>query len=253
MDTKTVIELKQLNNEFYKMNASSFSDSRQSGWPGWKAVLRAMEGLASCDKDKREEHPLKVLDIACGNLRFEKYIEESSLHKFQFTCIDSCSDLVIDKTHYEYSYYDIINSLIDCDSLYDSFGIFDAAVSFGFMHHIPSYELRLQFMHDAIDSVRTGGIVAVSLWQFMNNSTLAKKAYITTDQGQARYHFDLEKNDYLIGWNGSVDAFRYCHHFCKQEIQALCNDLESHANLVSQYESDGRDEHLNTYLIFQKC
>ncbi len=251
MDEKTIEQLKQLNNVFYEVNAASFSQSRQSGWPGWERVVSALNDLSLATCGNTHKSSLSLLDVACGNMRFEKYVEETSEFPFRFTCIDSCPDLASHASLYQYVSFDMIDALLAHKTLKDTFGLFDGAVSFGFMHHIPSFELRRQFLHELIGSVRSGGLVAVSMWQFMNNNTLAKKAYLTTSQGQARYHFDLEKHDYLIGWNGNTDTFRYCHHFCEEEIEHVCDLCAPYAQIIDRYQSDGRDGRLNAYLIMR--
>lgn len=66
MNQEVARKLCALNNEFYRVQAASFSDSRHAGWPGWQQVL-ALAAPAF-------EHSAKVIDMACGNLRFEKYL-----------------------------------------------------------------------------------------------------------------------------------------------------------------------------------
>ena len=56
--------------ECYRANAESFSQTRQSPWQGWVRLLEVM-GLAA------EQKPLRVLDLACGNLRFERYMADA--------------------------------------------------------------------------------------------------------------------------------------------------------------------------------
>ena len=62
---------------------------------------------------------------------------------------------------------------------------FDIAVSFGFMHHIPTQQLRLKALQKLIDAVRPGGLIAVSFWEFLNNEKLAEKAELTHQQALA--------------------------------------------------------------------
>ena len=58
----------QLNNTFYREHSASFSDTRQAPWPGW---VRTMDiALGQLDV-ATIEHPVRVFDLACGNMRFE--------------------------------------------------------------------------------------------------------------------------------------------------------------------------------------
>ena len=56
----------QLNNTFYREHSASFSDTRQAPWPGW---VRTMDiALGQLDV-ATIEHPVRVFDLACGNIR----------------------------------------------------------------------------------------------------------------------------------------------------------------------------------------
>ena len=60
----------QLNNTFYREHSASFSDTRQAPWPGW---VRTMDiALGQLDV-ATIEHPVRVFDLACGNMRFENF------------------------------------------------------------------------------------------------------------------------------------------------------------------------------------
>ena len=76
MDLTTAHELIELNNRFYTEHAASFSATRSAPWEGWNHAAelltqlrwpRAHNGGASC-------HSPLVLDLACGNLRFERFL-----------------------------------------------------------------------------------------------------------------------------------------------------------------------------------
>ena len=66
MDTKFAQMLCQLNNDFYRDQAVSFSDTRHAKWPGWERCLKAVSSVFL------DQSNSVVLDVACGNLRFEK-------------------------------------------------------------------------------------------------------------------------------------------------------------------------------------
>ena len=48
----------KLNKDFYESNASGFSVTRQTAWPGWLQILPFV---------KQNDH---ILDLGCGNGRF---------------------------------------------------------------------------------------------------------------------------------------------------------------------------------------
>lgn len=93
MDVVFAEKLSELNNDFYRNQAVSFSDTRHAKWPGWERCLDEVRAAY------RDEQALRVLDIACGNLRFEeylaKYCEELSVNWQVFVnALDACDDLI---------------------------------------------------------------------------------------------------------------------------------------------------------------
>lgn len=82
------LRLCALTGEFYRANAESFSQTRQSPWQGWVRLLEVM-GLAA------EREPLCVLDLACGNLRFERYLADALPNRMlSGYAVDNCDPLV---------------------------------------------------------------------------------------------------------------------------------------------------------------
>ena len=133
---------------------------------------------------------------------------------------------------------------------------FPVIVSFGFLHHIPSYRLRVRFVRELLAAAQPGGLVFLSFWRFGEDARLLSKAR----QGRAAavrqlpvVEAELEENDYLLGWQETSGAFRYCHHFSEQELRRLqCEVLEgSSACLLASFDADGKSGNLNRYLVFR--
>ena len=51
----------------------------------------------------------------------------------------------------------------------------DISVSFGFMHHVPLPEWRVQLLNSLIEATKPGGFVCVSFWEFLADEGLAAK------------------------------------------------------------------------------
>lgn len=66
----------QLNNTFYREHSASFSDTRQAPWPGW---VRTMDIALGQLNAATIEHPVRVFDLACGNMRFENFAAGGAL------------------------------------------------------------------------------------------------------------------------------------------------------------------------------
>lgn len=250
MDNVTVHKLKTATSNFYEVHAQSFSETRQSPWNGWKKVALFLDSLP--------QKKLRIFDYACGNFRLERFLANAINKDTEFGCFDNCLSLSTNiPDDAQFIECDMIDCLCnnDFEKVLESLPKADCACSFGFMHHIPSYKLRLKFLKHLISSVKPGGYVIVSFWQFMKSETLAKKVHQHTPEAMESLNLkkcDLEENDFFLTWQVSNNAYRYCHHFSNDEIQSYVADLSSLAKLEDQFASDGKTNNLNTYAIFQR-
>ena len=248
MDVVFAEKLSKLNNDFYRNQAVSFSDTRHAKWPGWEHCLDEVRAAS------QDEQTLCVLDIACGNLRFEeylaKYCEESSINwHIIVNALDACDDLIPEmcagrqvirslqgdgggSCHSEnigkgigsingaisgdwggnggragddssnneraivndssfsvtFTHCDIMQALAN-NAFKDVLAVerfdnkfADLTVAFGFMHHVPLPEWRLQLLNNMISATVPGGFVCVSFWRFMDDEAMAAKARKTHSQ-----------------------------------------------------------------------
>ena len=287
-----------LTSEFYRANAESFSQTRQSPWQGWVRLLEVM-GLAGEKTDCKpevllaaneaaegsvrrdacaaedadagsqnahaaEREPLRVLDLACGNLRFERYLADALPSRTVLGyAVDNCEPLVEAGERKEFGplsrmafqNLDVVERLSDgClrESLEAPDASCDLAVSFGFMHHVPLERWRAELLRALIAKVRPGGFVAVSFWGFLNSDKLARKAQETTSRALDELGLpELPPNDYLLGWQDTQGLYRYCHHFDEPEIERLLAAVADSAELVSRFEADGKTGNLNEYVVLR--
>lgn len=273
MDNATAQNLIDLNTRFYAEHAASFSATRSAPWEGWRHV-------ADIAREHFGDTPaaLRVFDLACGNLRFERFLAEQLPHaSLHVTAIDNCPALAVGTdqlARVDYRSLDILTSLL-AKSDHGSDGAIadprtsaldtafphancDLAVCFGFMHHVPGAELRRAVLSRLIDSVRPGGIVVVSFWQFMNDERIARKAARSLDLALAQPPFagfassSLEEGDHLLGWQADDAAFRYCHHFSTTEIDQLAASVSPLAAPIDTFSADGSNHSLNRYLVLQR-
>lgn len=252
------LRLCALTGEFYRANAESFSQTRQSSWQGWVRLLEVMDARAA------ERELLRVLDLACGNLRFERYLADALPGRMlSGWAVDNCEPLVEAGERSEFGplsriafqNLDVIERLSG-GRLWESLEAPDAsrdlAVSFGFMHHVPLECWRAELLRTLIAKVRPGGFVAVSFWRFLNSDKLARKAQETTIRARAELVIpELPPNDYLLGWQDTQGLYRYCHHFDELEIERLLAAVADSAELVSRFEADGKTGNLNEYVVLR--
>lgn len=252
------LRLCALTGEFYRANAESFSQTRQSPWQGWVRLLEVMDARAA------ERELLCVLDLACGNLRFERYLADALPGRvLSGYAVDNCEPLVEAGERSEFGplsriafqNLDVIERLsAGClrEALEAPDASCDLAVSFGFMHHVPLERWRVELLRALVAKVRSGGFVAVSFWRFLNSDKLAGKAKETTSRARAELGIpELPPNDYLLGWQDTQGLYRYCHHFDEPEIERLLAMMADSADLVSRFEADGRTGNLNEYVVLR--
>lgn len=256
ISTSTAEQLTRITSEFYTQQAQSFSATRQTPWQGWQKCLEAMPQLLAGEKPS-------VLDVGCGNLRFARFLRDGAgIVPAKYFAVDNCKTLVESgeaDTHVSelaFIELDVIKSLLD-NTLSSQLTVpaCDLVVAFGFLHHVPGAQKRIQLLRTLLDKTKPGGFVCVSFWQFMNSQKLAAKAQETTAQGLRALAIDaskLEEHDYLIGWQDKANTWRYCHHFSQEELDELLGSLGSDVHVCAQFSADGKDNNLNRYVILQR-
>ena len=219
-----------------------------------------------------------IRDIGCGNKRFMRFVQEKLPKQFEamsiippadalfmnFENIDSCIELMlavscssdVNENQDTSVRQDIIESLINGVPIGrpDEFKA-HLSCSFGVFHHIPTMELRKKFLYEIAQGCEKNGVIAISLWQFMNDERLARKAMDFTFRAAQMLDIapeNLDQGDYFLGWKDSDTAVRYCHHFSHEDINELSDYAKSIGlDIIGSFEADGKSGRLNRYLIFQ--
>ena len=269
---QVIRKLNDLTSDFYAREAASFSATRQAPWHGWERVWKLITAHDAVqnpvpshaarvpDDDTGDSGaPLTILDLGCGNLRFERFLAERTNAPLRVTALDNCPDLASpeigalsaafphslrsssaasktkeedasgqganppEKTIVDLRALDIVESLLDgtfADRLPRN--SHDLAVAFGLMHHLPTFALRARVLEGLLGSLRPGGFAVVSFWQFLNDPRLAAKAATVTAEGRAAHCLPtFHENDFLLGWQHAEGTYRFCHHTPEDEIDAL--------------------------------
>lgn len=255
MTIETIKTLNELNRQFYQTVAESFSASRQQPWTGWEKMWEVIQPLLP------ETPILKLFDIGAGNGRFEDFfgqkLLDTSEQKFEFTLIDQSEALTSELKEKSLPpsspggvimQADFVLDLLRDNEITLQKDTFDLVVSFGVVHHIPSLELRKLFFEKVTDFLLPGGLFVVSFWQFNRNPKLIERQAAAEEVGLTAS--DFEQDDYLLTWERGQKAIRYCHLVDAEEQAQLIKD--SGLKIISTFESDGKDNQQNQYLVFQK-
>lgn len=260
MDAKTARSLIALDNRFYADHAASFSATRSTPWAGWTQLVEAL-GRTGWLTSRRE---LSVLDLACGNLRFERFLSKALPGvRFHITALDACPALAGDAglANVEYRQLDILSALFAVPDASPELADrpCELAVCFGFMHHVPGAALRRRVLDALLDATAAGGMLAISFWSFMDDPRLAAKARAADSSALEMPPFPrfsaaaLDDGDHFLGWQRDPSALRYCHHFDEREIDGLAAHAASHgAHEVARFSADGASGALNRYLLLAR-
>lgn len=263
-----VRQLNTLTTEFYAREAASFSATRQAPWRGWE---KAWEVIAAADPTFAAR-PLSVLDLGCGNLRFERFLVERTQGPVTVRALDNCAALAEEDTALlperfalEFREVDLVERLLSNPlSPLAEPGASDIAVAFGLMHHLPTLALRARVLRELTSALRPGGFAIVSFWQFLNDFRLAAKAEATTAQGRAEHDLPpFQENDFLLGWQEARHIYRFCHHTPDAEVNALLAGAQRELaragspdpafREVIRFSADGKAGNLNRYVVLQRA
>ena len=254
--------MNRLNESFYRDNARSFDQTRQTAWPGWERCLCIGHTTGALP----QYGSVRVLDVASGNLRLARYLAKRLPGvRVSYHGIDSCPMLARgvrlpegwDVTLQD---LDVVSALLD-KKLEEDLGVrleggaADLVACFGFFHHVPTTEARRRLLQELLSYTRTGGLCCVSLWRPMSDRRIAKRARESTRAGLRSLGLsekELDKGDYLLGWQGRPDTWRYCHHFDEEEIDWLVRAVQGTAELTARFCADGKAGDLNSYLVLTR-
>lgn len=311
MDSETAQRLNALTSDFYRQVSDSFSETRQQAWDGWSRVLETCRDVC--------RPGMRVLDLGCGNLRFERFLIEQGCTPADVWAIDNCDELVSLglKTHVNvhFQHLDITRAALEDGScngflgLHDSFpsphgtrsnhfgahGVrsdhpgahdrsshphtcnssqsafrsaqtentlarainadpCDLSVSFGLMHHLPTEQARMRTLEALVRHTRAQGYVAVSFWQFAHSEKLRAKAQKATECGLAEIGISasqLGEGDYLMGWQKTQGAFRFCHHCSEADVDRTVAFVSPLASEIARFSADGKQGNLNRYVVLK--
>lgn len=231
MNDTTIHRLNTINQEFYRLTAASFDQTRGQPWPGWVRLLPYLKT------------PLSILDVGCGNGRLGRFLADHLSTNLSYYGIDSNPDL-LDRARLTLA--DLAARLEQRDIITESLpaGAFDLVALFGVLHHIPGSAQRRGLMHSLAARVAPGGIMAFAAWRFYEYERFRERIVPWPADIQ------VETHDYLLDWRRDVRALRYCHYVDDAEHA----DLITAAGLpeIMTYRADGGTNDANRYSLLRR-
>ncbi len=253
MNKSFIRQLNKLNKQFYQQVATSFSESRSYYWQGWNKLVPYIQELAN-----HHHNQVTVLDIGCGNGRFGSFLAEQLPDiKIKYIGIDNSKELLkiaqsqspSKNINSEFIKIDIIESLLD-KSLEKKLKSFSPhfITALGVLHHVPSYELRQNFISQLANSLSSPGYLAFTTWNFLDTKRFQKKII---DPKQVKLDAQkLEKHDVILDWKRGETAHRYCHYTDREELKILVET--SGLEQASRFKADSKSGKMNTYTVLKK-
>jgi len=247
MKVNTILKLNQINKNFYQDNSQVFDQTRQFFWSGWQKLLPLL-------KKQFRNKKIKVLDLGCGNGRFGLWLK-NKVFDFNYWGIDqnevllnlAKQRLTKEGVSGQFILLDLVDKLVQKKSLFEFTQQFDLIVLFGFWHHCPAQELRINLLFSLKKYLAKDGLLVISFWQFANDIKLINREQKNIIQ-LGLNDDALEKNDYLLTWERGKKSYRYGHFSNLEEITLLA--IKTQLQIGNFFYDDGKNQHMNLYCVF---
>jgi len=178
----------------YNSIADKYSRVREKDWKEFNFLF-----------DKYLLQNDKVLDLGCGNARFYQAFKNKNV---DYLGIDVSSKLIeIAKNNHPEGRFEVssINSILS--------NSFDKVYSIAVLHHIPSRELRSNFLKEMRRVLKDDGYLVLTVWNLKNK--IKKRNFLDW--------FRLDKGDVFLPWYGSHDTYFHC--FNLEELIQLASEV----------------------------
>lgn len=230
MDRKYAEYLLNKTKQDYNLIADDFSRTRFKIWPEIVFLL-----------DKYALVGEKILDLGCGNGHFFEYFEGKGVDYFG---VDNSGKLIgIAKNEHPSGNFQVADAL----SLPFPDNFFDNIFSIAVFHHIPSGELRLQFLREAKRVLKTNGVLVLIVWNFreFKEFFLLFKSIVLKILKLSKLDF----GDFLEPWGDKT--VRYYHYFKKGELVDLAGKAGLKVEEIGIIKNE-KGNRRNTFLVAEK-
>lgn len=187
----------------------------------------------------------KVLDLGCGNGRLFSELEKIEV---EYIGIDFSEKLIqIAKEKFPQAKF------LVGDALNLPFGdnFFDKVYTFAVFHHIPSTELRIQFLNEIFRVLKPGGLLILSVWDLFKRKG-TKPVILKFLLLKILRKTKLDFFDIFLPWKndkGEILGQRYFHCFFGKELKTLLR--KSGFSLLKIWR-EGERYKTNIFVLAQK-
>jgi len=250
MQPEIIEKLHTINREFYQRFGQAFAQTRRRIQPGVRRVLN--EWIRDGD----------WLDIGCGGGVLAQAWSSAGLQgsylgiDFSVPLLAEAQRLLAenpprDGLTIKFKQVDLTSEAWSAEL---TGALFDGAVCFAALHHIPGAGYRQDLLKQAAALIKPGGWFIHSVWQFQHSPKLLSRVKPWVLAGVR--DVDVEEGDTLLDWRHHCDdqdkepGLRYVHLFSREELSGLAQGAGF--RIVDEFESDGQGERLGLYQVWQK-
>lgn len=221
------------NKQDWEEIAEKFSDTRQYIWPELTALITYVK-----DGDM-------VLDLGCGNGRLLELFKGKNV---EYVGIDNSNKLIeiARQRSLKFKSYGLNFDFVVGDALHLPFKReqFDVILAIAVFHHIPSKELRIQFLKNCWRVLKSNGLIIITVWNLYQTGLLFK--YHTWPMIFGHRLKGLDWKDVFIPFQlPDRDIKRYYHTFTRFELKRLVK--KAGFKVIKSYGARG-----NLIIIAQK-
>jgi ubiquinone/menaquinone biosynthesis C-methylase UbiE len=165
----------------YNSIADKYSRVREKNWKEFDFLF-----------DKYLSSGDRVADLGCGNGRFYSSFKNKNV---DYLGIDVSDKLIeIARKNYPEAKFEVSS----VEKMNDK--SFDKVYSIAVLHHIPSYELRLNFLKEIKRILKDDGKLILTVWNLKEK----------LKQRSIWDWFRLDRGDVFLPWYGSKDTYFHC-------------------------------------------
>jgi 2-polyprenyl-3-methyl-5-hydroxy-6-metoxy-1,4-benzoquinol methylase len=235
MKPDTITKLINLNHSFYNSHSKDFSGSRNYNWEGFEKLSKYLF------------EDMQILDVGCGNARFARFLN-TKFNKFKYLGIDNSEKLLDIARANNYPNTEVSNmELLQDFDISDLNLKYDLIVALGVMHHIPSQELRIEFINNLVSLLSKDSKLVLSFWNFQDK--IDKNKFINPSKVGIDAS-ELEEGDYILTWERGELGYRYAHLYSEKEILNLT--AETGLKKVENFKSDSKNGKGNNYIVLSQ-
>lgn len=211
MKPKVAQKILQKNKQDWEEIAEKFSGTRQYIWSELTSLIKYVKA-----RDK-------ILDLGCGNGRLLELFKGKNV---EYVGVDSSKKLIeiarqrsTKFKSYDLNFDFVVGDALDLETNFPN-QYFDVILAIAVFHHIPSKELRIQFLKNCFNSLKSNGFLIITVWNLYQTGLLFK--YHVWPMIFGHKLEGLDKKDVFIPFRlSNHDIKRYYHAFTKLELKRL--------------------------------